>query len=352
MSSGSVYAQRATEGKELPSQQLLDRYGLKLAWWGQATMDPVEDRVRYVSIDEQVVVVQSTKGTVTTFDHDNGRRLWSAQFGRPNHPSYAVAINDQLIVVPVGMRMYAVDKFTGELIWQILLPSHPSTSPSMDANRIYIGSLNGTLYAYNLKKVRQSFEEGYDERWSFLSLDWRYMAGKRIVTAPVSNDRNIAFASYDGLLYSVEAINHRLRFQFEPDYPISAPLGFSENLLFAVTDGYKVYCIDSDDGNLIWEYAAGTPIHQAPRIIGQQLFLVTDNGAMLCVSKATHQQFWVRENVGQFLAATNSLVYASDMVGNIQLVSREDGSTLGMLPLRQYTVRPENDRTDRLFLVT
>jgi outer membrane protein assembly factor BamB len=347
----SAYAQRATDGRALPSQQTLERYGLKLAWWGQANLDPIEDRVRWVTIDEEVVVVQSMKGVVTTFDHNNGRRLWSAQYGRPDVHSYSVTTNDELIIIPVGLRLYAVDKFNGELVWQVILPTYPSTSPSVDSTRVYIGSLNGSLYAYNLKTVRKHYEEGADERWSFLALDWTYLAGKRISTPPVSNDRNVAFGSVDGLLYSVETLNHRLRFQFEPDAPISAPLGYSENLLFAVTEGFKVYCMNSDNGNILWEYAAGTPIHRAPRIVGPQLFLVTDRGSMYCVSKTTRELFWVKENVSQFLAATNSFVYVADQIGNVHLVSRKDGTEIGMLPLRHYPVRPENDRTDRLFMV-
>ena len=63
-------------------------------------------------------------------------------------------------------------------------------------------------------------------------------------------------------------------------------------------------------------------------------------------------RLWKREHTGQFVAATNRFLYASDSNGDVLLLSRSDGAELGSLPLQGYPIRPENDRTDRLFAVS
>ena len=49
---------------------------------------------------------------------------------------------------------------------------------------------------------------------------------------------------------------------------------------------------------------------------------------------------------------TGGAVAASDADGNLTMVSRSSGETIGSLPLRRYNVRTVNDRTDRIFLAT
>ena len=42
----------------------------------------------------------------------------------------------------------------------------------------------------------------------------------------------------------------------------------------------------------------------------------------------------------------------TDDLGNLMVLSRADGAPLGVLPLRDYSIRVANDRTDRIYLCT
>ena len=63
---------------------------------------------------------------------------------------------------------------------------------------------------------------------------------------------------------------------------------------------------------------------------------------------------WECENgkIIDFIAASPDTLYTTDRVGNVVLLSREDGSILGALPLRHFSIRVPNDRTDRIFMTT
>ena len=45
-------------------------------------------------------------------------------------------------------------------------------------------------------------------------------------------------------------------------------------------------------------------------------------------------------------------MFGTDSTGNVVILNRADGRSLGTLSLRPFSVRLENDRTDRLFLAT
>ena len=102
-------------------------------------LNPTSESVRYLSADEDNVYVQSTSGIVTAIHAETGRRLWSALIGGANDESLPVATNEEQVLVAVGMHLYAVDKFTGRSLWNLDLPHHPSTSPELDEERVYIG---------------------------------------------------------------------------------------------------------------------------------------------------------------------------------------------------------------------
>ena len=70
-----VRAQQGIRGNVLPSHNMLRRHGLVRMWWGQAFLDPSRDVIDHMLVDEDVVVMQASSGTVTTFDSESGRRL-------------------------------------------------------------------------------------------------------------------------------------------------------------------------------------------------------------------------------------------------------------------------------------
>ena len=51
---------------------------LQKRWEAQAVLNVTRDKVAFITADEDVVIVQSTAGTVTVFNAESGRQLWSA----------------------------------------------------------------------------------------------------------------------------------------------------------------------------------------------------------------------------------------------------------------------------------
>ena len=162
----------------------------------------------------------------------------------------------------------------------------------------------------------------------------------------------VNFASRDGSLYAVGALERNLAWQFETSAPITAPLAATKDSLILASQDYFVYCLNRDNGSVRWEFASGFPIAKAPVVIEQDLYIMPDRGGVFNLALRTGNEKWERPGITDVLGASRSRLFCSDVLGNIVLLQRSTGRPLGTLPLRSFSVRLQNDRTDRLFLAT
>lgn len=337
---------------ELPSDLALGRLGLQRGWWAQASIDPVQDRVKYLLSDEQVTVVQTVTGLVTVIDNANGRRRWTVQVGDPNELRFAAVTNERLVLVISGTQMYALDKRTGDVAWQVEVPTAASAPPGMDDRYAYVGSVNGTVYAYDLKFLDQLTNNPLRSKDAFKSLKWQYKTGARIVYPPVSTGAVVVVASTDASLYGFDAQKRKLLFQFETDQPLSAPITQVGHLIFVASADRKAYCLDAETGQIKWELLSGLNLRQAVRVVGDHVFLRPEGYGLRCLSLSRASQIWTNRQALSFLAATPAVVYASDSLGNVLLLDQKDGHQLGAFSMRLFPIRVANDRTDRMYFAS
>lgn len=350
LGTGTVHAQIG--GRTLPSPRELNRIGLERMWWSQATINPARDTVTHITVDDHNLYVQSSAGMTTCFDAETGKKLWAVQLGRADATSYPVSSNDEFALVTGGPMLYAVEKFKGESLWRIRMPTLASARPTMDDERIYVPSLDDSIYALDLRTIRRLYEERKLPEFSFETVAWRYQSGDEITTPPVTTGRVVSFASTDRSLYTLQTFPRQLLWQFETGAPVSAPVVRSGRLLYLASRDFNFYCLDAENGAVQWEFVSGLPVTQSPRVIGEQVFLVPTRGGMFALGATTGRSLWKQPRLTQFVAASQDTIYASDRVGNLVLVDRGDGSIRGTLPLRHFKHRYENDHTDRIYVAT
>jgi outer membrane protein assembly factor BamB len=352
---GNLFSQNAfAQGSryELPSDVALGRLGLQRAWWAQTAIDPLQDRVKDLLADEQVTVVQSKTGLVTVFDNVNGRRMWSVQVGYPNELHFTPATNERLVLVIAGTKMYGLDKRTGNVAWQVDIPTSASAPPGMDDSQVYVGSVTGAVYAYDLKFLDNITKNPRLAKDTFKSLKWQYKTGARIVFPPVSTGTVVIVASTDSSVYGFNAIKRKLLFQFETDGSLSAPITQVGRQIFLATSDRKAYCVDAETGQIKWELLSGLNLRQAVRVIGDHVFLRPEGYGLRCLSLSKATQLWSNRQAVSFLAATPAVVYASDSLGNVLLLDQKDGHQIGAFSMRLFPIRVANDRTDRMYFAS
>ncbi|MDF1744718.1 MAG: PQQ-binding-like beta-propeller repeat protein, partial [Gimesia sp.] len=275
-STESLMAQKLNEssvGISLLSQRELVQYDLDRVWWGQATVDPHRDRIVHLSLDEINLYALSTSGIITAFDNGTGKKLWATQLGRGNNVSYPPVSNSKHVFVTVGMNLFSINRLNGEINWELKLPNSASTSPTVDEDMIYVGTLKGRVYAWDLKKLQELNNESKLPAWRDGAIRWTYQTGDTINTPPVVTSRSLIFASQDGSLYSVTINNRQLAFQFETDAPISANLAESGKSLFLASEDQNLYCLNILNGIVRWRIRTSFPLRKPVTVLDNNVYL-------------------------------------------------------------------------------
>lgn len=349
-------------GDLLPGPRQLSRLGLERAWASQAKLNPQRDKVTQFVVDEDMVYVQTTSGLITAFDSETGREAWAVLLARHDDPMFPVVSSENEALVVVGPTLYSLNKLTGQIRWEIRLAEAPSTSVAVDDDNVYVGTLDGAVYAYNRKRIRGLFEEGLLPAWSRDALVWKCQVGKAISSPPIPTGRIVSFASRDGSLYGVTATRRDVVYQLETNNPIDTPLGFAshKNLLtnavtewtFMAARDQSFYSVEAETGRVRWEFITGKPVSVGPVAVGYDLFLILDRGGAVCLDQRNGEPRWSRPNLTGIIAVAGDTVYGSDVEGNLISVDRNDGAVNATVNLRRFTQRIANQLTDRLYMAT
>jgi len=334
----------------LPSEAELNRLGLTLAWRGQAVIDPNRDRIKYLTADEQNVYLQATSGIVTTFAGETGRRLWSSLVGQPDQAGHPASTNGEQLLLSVGLKVYSLDKMTGEILWEMRIPDHPATSPEIDDEQIFVGTVDGSVFSYDLRKIQGLYERRMLPQWTERARMWRFKTPDEIVSQPIVAGETLSYASQRGIVYGVSKQDKKLRFQFESEGKIFTSLGRSKDLIFIPDTKARLYCINQNNGRVQWSFSSGAPIREQPFAVGFQVYAIPQREGIAALSIASGRQLWQQPRATQFVAASETRVYASDASGNLLVLDRQDGTIIGILPMRDFDMRVSNDRTDRIYL--
>ena len=337
----------------IPATELA-RHGLKMAWWGRASIDPGREKVDFVVNDEEMVFVRSTTGIITAFDAETGRKAWSTLIGRPDQQSFAPVSNSGQLLVAVGLHLIAIDKRTGDVLWELKLPKHPSAPPAVDDDQVYLGMVDGSVYGFDLRVTQSLHEQRMLPEFSHLAQTWRYQTPSEIVSPPISTSRSVCFASSSGSFYSVAAKGQKLIFQFETDAKIMTPLGRNQDSILLASENSRMYCLNQDNGQYRWAFTSAHAIRQQPRFFGSRVYVTPETVGTYALNADTGGQIWDKpqEQARQILMVGQSRIYAFNAQKEIVILQASDGHVVGKLSYRQFIKTPTNDRTDRMFLAT
>lgn len=352
---GTASAQRSSVGgSPLPPESMLNRRGLTRRWWSHATINSQRDKLMYMEVDERYLFLQTSAGTITAFDCESGKRLWARPIGPMDRAIYPATLNDDLLFVVSGLKMYAVRKETGNIVWELEIPDQPTSSPAADDQRVFVGCLDGSLYAFDLAKVSDLYSQGYLPQYTQETISWRYRTSKEIVIPAVPDGSLVAFASRNGSIYIVAAEDRKLKFQFETDARLSAPIVHYGDTLMVASEDSSFYSLNARSGKPVWQFTTGNVIRKAPVLIDDEVYLLPERDSLYKLSAETGQPVWPQPfpKIVDFLAAGSEWVYVVDNQNNLVVLSRATGSAQAAFPLNNFTKHLTNDRSDRIYVAT
>ena len=202
------------------------------------------------------------------------------------------------------------------------VPFASRTQPVVADNRLFIGSLNGTMYALDADQDAEGGEP---------TILWSRDVGAPIRdTAAVYNGR-VYFGAYDGRVHALDAATGNPVWSFLTGGGIAAaPVVDNGVVYIGSTDGI-FYALDAATGTLRWTYNAGAPILTSAALStdGQTVYFGAENLYACALRTSDGQLRWRTRLQGQSLAERwpvvvgNTVIYRSQPLRNFHSLLHE-----------------------------
>ena len=268
---------------------------LKQIWEAQAVLNVKRDKVAHFSNDEDVIYVQSVSGNVTALNAESGRAFWSAQVGNADEVGLAAASDSRTVVIVAGPSIYGYEKFTGRKLFGYRLPDQPTAGPVLANGSVLVPVGNGSLCSYHLQDLNYLGRLNALPRGIAKAIDWRFTSGEMIHVAPVAGRDRVVVATEVGNIHAIsllEAEKGRAKFQFLMESRATAPLTLvtrdDKEYLLSMSAENRLFCIELQTNGLMkWTAQLSRPVTQPVIAIGQDVFVLSEDGDLAKYSLAT-----------------------------------------------------------------
>ena len=121
---------------------------------------------------------------------------------------------------------------------------------------------------------------------------WRKYTKSASRSMPVFDSGKVFVGTFDGRLMAYNASSGRLSWTFKTGYAITGDaLITGDKVLTGSSDG-NLYCLDKPKGKLLWKFAADDPIFSTPVTDGTNVYFGSSTGAFYSVSVSTGKLNW------------------------------------------------------------
>lgn len=224
-SEGSFYCFNALDGSVIWSTQLGD--------W-----------VNPPYVDNGIVYVSSSNGYIRAFDGISGVEQWSYYSGSNNLTS-APTIDGNILYCgnSSGNQLLAIEKTTGDLLWEHTTMAEVQSSPCVADGRVFVASYDQNIYAVDAISGQQLWQTLVDTD------DWFY--------SDPTERNGMVFQKSDNFINALDTDDGSIVWQYEHNSGLASDVQVSDTRLYSffpggVGDRY-LRCFDLQTGTVLWE---------------------------------------------------------------------------------------------------
>ena len=132
------------------------------------------------------------------------------------------------------------------------------STPVVADGKVYIGSLDGNLYAVDLADGKEK---------------WRFHTELGFAASAAVRDGLVFIGDTEGRFYCLDAATGKAKWGFESQAEIDSSANFiGDRVLFGSQDA-SLYCLNAADGVLVWKYTIEDQIRCFPTVVDNRAFV-------------------------------------------------------------------------------
>lgn len=318
---------------------------------------------------EDVVYTMDARSTVSAFSATNGSRLWQVDVEDDDEDGIyfggGIAAEGGRVFVSTGFaRIFALDAKSGELLWIHKAPGPMRGAPVASDGRVFVVTLDNQLLVLNAETGERLWNHvGVQETAGLLGTASPAVS-RNTVVVPYSSGEVLALLTDDGRQVWSENLSAIRR--LDPLADIAQIRGLpviDRDLVFAVSHAGQMLAVNLRQGVRAWQADIGGV--QMPWAAGDFLFVLTNDGQVVCLQRRDGRIRWVTplprfadpddQEVpirwrGPVLAGDRLVIAGSH--GQVISVSPYDGKVLGFFDLGDGAAVAPVVANNSLYLVT
>jgi outer membrane protein assembly factor BamB len=206
-----------------------------------------------------------------------------------------VLLDNLVYIGSEDKRVYALDKYTGDLAWSLKLDDVVAASPSIDGLTLVVGTESGMVFGIHSLQGEEL---------------WRHELGSPVSTAACIGRHTAMIGtsgSNGGRLYGLDVDEGEELWVYPPkgtpalDPILTTPVT-SSGLVYFGSD--SLYCLEVVTGAEVWSFETGDSVRGSPAIVDTYLVFGCYDGLVRCIDKTTANVVWQFESQTVFRSGT------------------------------------------------
>jgi outer membrane protein assembly factor BamB/predicted phosphodiesterase len=195
--------------------------------------------------EDMVYVGFNLASGLVALNKQNGKQLWNKKHKHnPLHASPVLC--EDMLYHPAYGELRAMKAETGEEVWRFPLPAENSyfpwwtmSSPAISGSRLYIGSLEGAVFALDASSGAKLW--CHQTGAAITSFGPCMRAGSQVISSPALSGNTAYIGSADGRLYALDAESGKEMWCHNLGIPITSSAAISGNTVFIAAYDGTVY---------------------------------------------------------------------------------------------------------------
>ncbi|BBM84774.1 protein kinase domain-containing protein [Candidatus Uabimicrobium amorphum] len=276
-------------------------------------------------ISGNVLYIVNGKSFLVALNKFTGEKIWDFELSKDS--SSRITISDGVVYAGAAdRRLYAVDAKTGTEIWSFRTKRGIHGAPVVHNNIVYVGS--DRLYAVRAKDGK--------ELWTFEKsqriIGSPAMANNRLFVAASDNNRvfcvelgrpkevwtakfaewkspgcavqrNVVyFGDVKGILYAVDVHKGKEIWQYEAGGGISTTPAIHNKTVYFGSRSHDLYAVNAANGRLRWSFSTRGIVRSSPSIVDDIIYFGSDDNHLYAVTERG-KEAWKFETKGEVVGA-------------------------------------------------
>lgn len=332
----SMYGANASHNHNLPAQcgpkssALLSKWNIKLE----------KDSINMTSMctaDDKLYVCESevSKGTVTSYSQNSGRKIWTTKIEGVSDTS--VATNGKMVYVGYYGGLKCLDSNSGLERWNFntkyskdgLVMFHPK--PILVGNKVIFGAADSHCYALDSDTGRRI--------WDFK------LSGSVMMSPAASGKMVFVGALSSSILHGLDIVTGKSKWSATLEGNLDAYPSYSNDMVYISTalgafkddsTKGKVYCLSARTGETIWSKETKARVNSSITITSDTVFFGSKDGKVYACDAQTGDDRWNASTSGKILSSPvycKEMLFVTSMDGNLYLLNSYDGATISKFNL-------------------